>query len=58
MQLACLLTFILSLIVVTIFGCFNLQVAKLKMRGTQTWEYRVLYGFLSRIRRDVTREPE
>lgn len=45
MQPTYLLTFILSVNTVTIFREFGLQVARLKMRGTQIPKYRVLYGF-------------
>lgn len=49
-------TFILPAIVVTPFRYSGLQVARLKMRGTQTGEYRVRYCFFPGFAEIVTRE--
>lgn len=58
MQPAYPLTFDISLIVVTIFRYFGLQVARLMMGGTQISEYRVLYGFDPGFAKLVTRKFE
>lgn len=56
MQLAYLLTFILPVTLVTLFRFFDLQAARLNMRGTQTREDRVHYGFFPGFAEMVTGE--
>lgn len=60
MQPAYPLTFTISVIVVTIFRYFGLQVARLTMRGTQISKYRVHvhYGFNPGFSELVPREFE
>lgn len=56
MELAYLLAFIPPVIVVTHFRFSDLQVARLNMRGTQTREDSLHYGFFPGFAEMATRE--